>query len=107
MCMDDLYHVCGELVHVFQRHDLKRHQTFLILSGRKKGQSKEQKLTPQQQESARTGMVVAGTNTNGTSSKSTYLNIAIHKREQNTCSLECNERMSKDHNEVDILREAY
>lgn len=35
MCIDNLQDVCGELVHIFQRHYLKGHQTFLILSEKK------------------------------------------------------------------------
>lgn len=36
MCIDCLKYVRGELIHVFQRHDLKCHQTFLILPEKRK-----------------------------------------------------------------------
>jgi len=36
MCINSLKYVCGELIHVFQRHDLECHQTFLILPEKRK-----------------------------------------------------------------------
>lgn len=36
MCIDNFQYVCGELIHIFQRHDLKCYQALLILSVEKK-----------------------------------------------------------------------
>lgn len=41
MCIDNFQYVCGELIHVFQRHDLKCYQALLILSERKKAKHKQ------------------------------------------------------------------
>lgn len=43
MCIDNFQYVCGELVHIFQRHDLKCYQALLILSEEKTNKQKTKK----------------------------------------------------------------
>lgn len=43
MCIDNFQYVCGELIHIFQRHDLKCYQALLILSVEKKPNRKQRK----------------------------------------------------------------